>query len=215
MKFFYCILLSLPLSLHANGQFSQKLDSQVFFTSIRFGDKIPPALADCGNQANGDQILYSLHLQYDSLQAVCRKQYADLFSFLSTPFSFSNIIANDNGEILYVGLYSFFEEHKSTNSIQDGPIPGFTALYEKLVSLYGKPLSITPPADTDSLFLTGRDTLSLKDWGMEQEARWEGFDITLNLRTFFGASVERVNILVLSIRNKNFDRMKEIEIPEP
>lgn len=202
MKWFCNLLLGLPIALSAHGQNCGRLDAQSFFTSIRFGDRISAALAGCANQPdNGNWSSSFLRLERDRLQPACRKKYADLFTFLSVPFSFSQISTNPKGQVLSVEWYSFYDENQATDPIGKGPLPRFVALYNKLESLYGKPTRLELPGKTDSLLM--------KERGMEQAATWSCSTLDLKLRVYFGAPQKGLNILHIIVRNRDFD------LPEP
>lgn len=204
MRIFCYFLFSFLVSLNLSGQNCQRLDEQSFFKSIRFGEKIPPALAACTNKSNNGNAsnISFLRIEYDSLQQACRKKYADLFTFHSESFSFSQISANQKGQILSVEYYSFFDENKATASTSDSPLPRFERLYKKLESLYGKPTMLALPTRTDSLLM--------KEKGMEQGAAWSCNTIDLKLRVYHGAPQKGLNVLHVIIRNRDFDKPEVI-----
>lgn len=199
MKLFCYLLFGFLVALNVHGQNCPRLDVQSFFTSITFGDRISPALAVCANQLNKDNAPYSsfLRIEYDSLQQACRKKYADLFTFLSVHFSFSQISTNPKGQILSVERYSFFNEHKATDSITGSPLTSFVSLYQKLESLYGKPTQFELPMKTDSLLM--------KEKGMQQTATWSCSTIDITLRVYYGAPHKELNVLHVIIRNRDLD----------
>ena len=204
MKSFCYLFFSFLIGANVHGQNCKKLDVQSFFTSIRFGDPISPALLLCANETNKGKASYYpfLRMKYDSLQQACRKKYADLFTFLSQPFSFSQISTNRKGQILSVEWYSFFDEHKATDPSYS-PLPNFVRLYEKLELLYGKPTQLELPTRMDSLLM--------KEKGTEQAAVWACRTIDLRLRVYYGAPQKGLNVLHVIIRNRDFDKPEVVE----
>lgn len=205
MKLFYLLFFNFLISFIAIGQDCKKLDYKSFFRSIKFGDSIPPDLIACSKKtkvANGYSVL---RIQYDSLDKSCKKKYADLFTFLSTPFSFSQISTNNNGQVLVVELYSFFNDDRSDKALIYDPSPNFIKISKKLESLFGKPTTIKEPTKTDSLFL--------REKGMPVEMFWTCNTIELQLRGYYGASKKDLNVLHIQIRNREFDLVQELQVP--
>lgn len=205
MKLFCYLLFCLLITIKVYGQNCQRLDTHSFLNSIRFGDKIPPELIACKNQPHKSGNLYysDLQINYNSLQIKCRKKYADLFQFLSQPFSISQINTNQIGQILSVEWYSFFDEYQETNTASDTPFLAYRKVYQQLESLFGKPTSLQLPTRFDSLLM--------KVKGIEQAAMWSCSSIDLKIRVYHGAPEKRLNILHVTIRNRDFDRMIEVE----
>ena len=206
MRNCYFFLFSFLCSLHLNGQNCKRLDAQSFFSSTRFGGQISPALADCAKRAHDTSQTNNifLRIEYDSLKPACRKNYADLFTFHSVPFSFTQISANPKGEILSVEYYSFFRESQAKASSNDSPLPAFKKLYKKLESLYGKPTQISAPTAIDSLLMNEK--------GMEQIVSWSCSTVDLQLRVFYGAPQKWINVLHVAIRNYDYDRPGAVEL---
>ena len=201
MKLFYCLLFSLIAAITLHCQNCKGLDSKLFFSSIKFGDQIPGDLTDCSKKT---KIEYQYHtdyrLQYDSLNQGCRKRYADLFTFLSIPFSFIQIDANKKGQVFYVELYSFFDDAHLHDSIYTPPA-NFIEIYNKLVSLYGKPTGIEEATDRDSLFI--------KELGMPRLIAWECNNISLRLRVNYGSREKNLNVIDIQIRNRQFELIEQ------
>jgi len=205
MKLLYLLFFNFLISFIAIGQDCKKLDSKSFFRSIKFGDSIPPDLIACSQKTKVGNGYSFLRIQYDSLDKSCKKKYADLFTFLSTPFSFSQISTNNSGQIMLVEFYSFFEDKRPDKPLTYELSPNFSKIYKKLQSLYGKPTTIKEPTKTDSLFL--------REKGIPVEMYWICNTIDLQLRGFYGASKKDLNVLHVQIRNRNFDLVPELQEP--
>jgi len=206
MKVFYCFLFGSLVTFNVHSQKCQTLDTKSFFTSIKFGGQIPADLTVCSRKTKIENPYYGvLRIGYDSLQRECKKKYADLFTFLSVPFSFSQLGTNKNGQILSVELYSFFNDH-SGNAVTYKPPSNFIRINKKLESLYGKPTRIEEPTKTDSLFI--------KEKGMPLLIAWECNTIHLRLRVIYGARQKALNVLHLQIINRDFDLPEAIQFSE-
>ena len=88
MKFIYCLLLGSLITTTLHSQNCKTLDSKPFFSSIKFGDPLPPDLLLCLNTQKFHYPYNAIFLiEQDSLKQDCKNRYSDLFTFLSTPFS--------------------------------------------------------------------------------------------------------------------------------
>ncbi len=195
MKLLFSLLFGFFITSGLYAQNCKVLDNKSFFLSVKHGNQIPEDLIACLKHAKPEHS-YFIRIEYDSLKASCKKRYADLFNFLSVPFSFSQIGANDKGQILSIQLYSFFDDNRKDSLIYTPPV-NYTGIYTKLLLLYGQPTRVEEASYTDSLFV--------KEMGMPRLATWECNNITLQLRVRYGSRVKDLNVLEVSIRNRKFD----------
>jgi hypothetical protein len=204
MKIILSILLTLFIVVDLYSQHCKTLDNALFFTSIKLGGKVNRELSDCSKNSKITYAYYTdYRLCYDSLDQVFRKKYADLFKFQSIHFSFSAFSTNKKGQISNVELYDFFEDIHGNDSIISRPPANFTKLFNKLVSLYGKPSKIEKSPDSDSLFI--------KDLGLHQLVVWECNNNQLQLRVNYGSRTKALNIIAIQISNTWIDTIEETE----
>ena len=204
MKFIYCLLLGSLISATLHSQNCKTLGSKPFFSSIKFGDPLPSDLLLC---SNSQKLKYPYNaifrIEQDSLNQDCKNRYSDLFTFLSTPFSFLQANTNNRGQIFYVILYSFFDDNRQNDSMTYNPPVSFTDTYKKLVSIYGEP--------TRTQGATGSDSLFVKESGMPMLVEWECNDILLQLRVTYGSRQRLLNVLAIQITNRQFDLVEELQ----
>jgi hypothetical protein len=204
MKPLFYLLFCFLLTGEVQGQNCKTLEQKSFFKSVRFGGPIPDELTNCSKAIKLKYSNYT-HVQVmrDSLQQRCNKKYADLFHFLSVPFSFAQLDANNKGELFFVEMYSFFDDNRSGDSITYNPPPNFTRLYKKLESLYGKPNRTEVPTKADSLFI--------REKGMPLMVAWECNNIHLRLKIHYGARQKMQNVLDIQIVNRAYELLPEVE----
>ena len=204
MKLFCYSFLALLVSLKLHSQSCKELDRKQFFTSIKFGNKIPSALLNCsGSKAVSYAGSATLRIQFDSLTPACKKKYADLFTFQGLSFSFSQLSTNQEGQLMLAEMYSFFDDDRSDDSIIYSPPSNFIRLSAKLESLYGKPTYLQFPTKTDSLFF--------KVKVMEQVITWGCNNYDLYVRIRYGSRDKMLNVILLQIRSRNFDVPLEVQ----
>ena len=204
MKFIYCLLLGSLITTTLHSQNCKTLDSKPFFSSIKFGDPLPPDLLLCLNTQKFHYPYNAIFLiEQDSLKQDCKNRYSDLFTFLSTPFSVLQANTNNRGQIFYVVLYSFFDDNRQNDSTAYNLPVSFTDTYKKLISIYGEP--------TRTQGATGSDSLFVKETGMPMLVEWECNDILLQLRVIYGSRQRLLNVLAIQITNRQFDLFEELQ----
>ena len=207
MKFIYCLLFCFFTTDILYCQNCKILDNKSFFTSIQFGNKIPDDLFLCSKKQNLPSLYYTgFRLEYDSLNPNCKNKYADLFSFLTIRYSFSQISLNKKGQIFLLDLYSFFDDNDTNDSTTYQPPVKFTETCNKLISLYGNPTRIEEANSTDSLLV--------KDLGMPKMVAWECNNISLILKVRYGSRSKALNVLDIQIINRNFDLPEQVEVEQ-
>lgn len=197
MKFIYCLLLSTLITSTLNSQICKTPCYQSFFKRLQFGKPLPKDFIACSNNKALQYSYYShIQLEYDSLNKNCKKKYTDLFTFLSTPFKFVEVSTNRRGLFSGVDMFSFFNDDRK-DSTDYAPPANFTRIYNKLVSLYGKP--------TRTEEATYNDTVLIKDLGMPRLVEWFCDDIILQLRVRYGARQKTLNGLGINILYRDFE----------
>ena len=205
MKLISCLLLTLFIAENLHSQNCKKLDSQLFFTSIKLGGKVPVDFTDCSKNATIQYANYTdYRLEVDSLNKGCKEKYLDLFKFQSISFSNAEISANKKGQISQVELYYFFEDIHGNDSIISTAPDNFIKLFNKLVSLYGTPTKTEKSPERDALFI--------KNLGIYQLFVWECKNITLQLRGNYGCRTKSLNIIDVQIKNTQFELLEETEL---
>ena len=190
--------MGLSVTVKLQGQNCKRLDSKVFFKSIKLGEQIPVDLTACSKKTKLEYSYYTdYRLEHSSFNQGCRKKYSDLFNFLSMPFDFSIISTTQKGKIFYVELYSFFDDNRHGDSINYMPPPNFIGIYNKLVLLYGKPTRIQEAKNQDSLFI--------KELGIPRQIEWECNTINLRLRVNYGSLNKDLNVIDIQVRNTRLE----------
>jgi hypothetical protein len=122
MKLLCCLLFTFCITFKSHSQNCKTLDNKLFFTSIKFGDQLSNDLMVCLKKTKTEYSYYTgYRIKYDSLNQDYKKKYADLFTFLSVPFSFSQITANKKEQIYSVELYSFFNDYRNDSMAYNLP----------------------------------------------------------------------------------------------
>ena len=196
MQLLFRLIFGIFIVTNLDAQNCKVPDVQSFFPSVKFGGPIPGDLIACsGSDKTAGK--HFIRIEYDSLNTRCKKRYSDLFHFMTVPFSFSQISANDKRQILSVQLYSFFDDSQREGALAYSPPTNFTEIYNRLNSLYGQPAGIEKATTSDSLFV--------KELGMPHAVTWECNNITLQLRIRYGSLLKDINVIEVSIVNKDFD----------
>ncbi len=201
-NYFFSLIFGIFIASSLDAQNCKALDVKSFFPSVKYGSPIPEDLIACrGKAKTGGN--HFIRIEYDSLNARCKKRYSDLFHFMSVPFSFLQITANEKEQILSVQLYSFFDDSQREGPLVHAPPTNFTEIYNTLNSLYGQPTNIEAATTSDSLFV--------KELGMPHAVAWECNNITLQLRIRYGSLIKEINVIEVSIVNRNFDIPAEVQ----
>lgn len=192
MKSLFSFLLSLFFVGNLHSQNCTALSGKTFFNGIKLGGRVPGGLIDCSGGTLFQYPYYNdYRLDYDSLKQNCKKKYGDFFKFQNMQFSFSSISTNKKGKINNIELYTFFEDEHSNDSIISNPPGKFITLFNKLVSLYGKPTSIQNATGSDSLFI--------KELGISRLIIWECDNESVRLRLNYGARNKDLNVIDIQI----------------
>ena len=189
MRLFIVITWGLITSLHLYSQDCKKLDKAKFFQSIKFGEPVPAGLAACTNMENGKYFIY------DSLSPACKKKHADLFNFYSVSFGYVRISVNGKLGIYDVNLLTFMNPIDSASLANNKQPEKYNRIYNKMVSLYGKPTSTTDEVD-----------MVMKKI---RTVYWECNDVLVEIVVKYGAERKDLNILTVQIKDKNFEMVPQ------
>lgn len=199
MKFLAALSFTISVTMTAGAQLSAKLDSTVFFSSIQFGKPIPESLLkDCPKAKH--LLNYEYSLSTDNLDAACKEKYADMLNFYGTGFSYVGIITNNKKQVYLIRLSRRLEP---TDSIDASNIKYpllIDALYDSLVSVFGKPgqvINETPPENANYN-------------GLRQIIIWEGYHTSFWVYVQFGPDVGWHELRV-DIKSNKYEDMPEQE----
>lgn len=196
MKFSIILALAILVGFISKAQLSEKLDSSIFFKSIKFGQTIPK---DFFRNCYGIEAYQTeFRLIYDSIDAECKNKYADLFDFHSTSFSGISIRLNEKGQFYYISLWQLLGATDSINIENIKYPPPIAALYDSIVLVFGKPSQIMDNSLPESVNITG----------LERTIMWEGYHSSLWLYVLFGPG-SSYHSMRIDIAARNFEDIPE------
>jgi hypothetical protein len=160
-------------------------------TVLKFGSSPDTNLVACENRLSTRGYHYFI---YDSLGNDCKKSHAGLFTFLKIHFSSLSVQTNEKGEIYLIRLWEFLD------STEKGDITGpkypekFTAIYNKLVDLFGSPTNTKEE----------NEPAISKISGATRTLTWNCMYEQLEMKLVYGAESNALNMLSIEMEDRNF-----------